>query len=50
MSDQTDPAATARSMPDDLLVSEWDAVTDHESLTPLQQAIIDEIERRNLDL
>ena len=45
----------ARNMPDphDMtdaqLVERWNEVEDHEQLTPADQAIIDEMERREID-
>ena len=38
-----------RKMTDDELCKAWSAVKDHDSLSPLDQAIIDEIARRDLD-
>ena len=46
MEDET----TAKAMSDKELVAAWDAVEDGENLTPLQKAVIAEIERRELDL
>lgn len=39
-----------KQMTEDQLVEEWDAVEDGQFLTPRQQAVIEEIERRNIDL
>ncbi|WP_158511244.1 hypothetical protein [Sphingobium sp. MI1205] len=46
MDDATD---TAAAMTDAELVARWDQVQDPENLTPLEQAIIDEMERREVD-
>ncbi|WP_278985616.1 hypothetical protein [Sphingobium yanoikuyae] len=45
-----DETAEARAMSDKQLVDAWDEVKDSLNMTPLQQAILDEIERRNLDI
>lgn len=45
-----DAVQTAEAMSDKELVAAWDAVEDGENLTPLQKAVIAEIERRELDL
>lgn len=39
-----------KTMTDDQLVEAWDAVEDGENLNEFEQAVIDEIERRNIDL
>jgi len=39
-----------KQMTDEQLVDEWDKVEDGENLTDLEQAVLDEIERRNIDL
>lgn len=50
MPDQSN-SADASSMTDAELIAAWNAVeNDAESLTSFEQSIIDEIERRNLDL
>lgn len=49
MTQQNDEDAF-EAMSDAELIAVWDTVEDGENLTPYQQAIIDEIERRNLDL
>jgi hypothetical protein len=43
-------AAAATEMTDAELLAAWSAVEDGDNLTPLQQAVIDEIERRELDI
>lgn len=43
-------AVQAREMTDRQLLDAWNQVEGFESMTPLQQAVIDEIERRNLDI
>jgi hypothetical protein len=44
------PEQTAKAMNDKELIAAWDDVEDGENLTPLQMAVIAEIERRQLDL
>ncbi|MEO7465543.1 MAG: hypothetical protein ABIV36_00860 [Sphingobium limneticum] len=39
----------AAAMTNSELVELWDQVDDHDHLTPLQQAVIDEMERREVD-
>ncbi|WP_155986417.1 hypothetical protein [Novosphingobium resinovorum] len=39
-----------KQMTDKQLVDEWDKVEDGENLTDFEQAVLDEIERRNIDL
>ncbi len=39
-----------KQMTDEQLVDEWDKVEDGEHLTDFEQAVLDEIERRNIDL
>ncbi len=39
-----------KQMTDKQLVDEWDKVEDGENLSEFEQAVIDEIERRNIDL
>lgn len=44
-----DNAAAFAAMTDAELVGLWDQVQDPENLTPLEQAVIDEMERREVD-
>jgi hypothetical protein len=39
-----------KQMTDEQLVDAWDKVEDGENLTDFEQAVLDEIERRNIDL
>ncbi|EQB10269.1 MAG TPA: hypothetical protein VF463_09770 [Sphingobium sp.] len=39
-----------KQMTDEQLVDAWDKVEDGENLSDFEQAVIDEIERRNIDL
>lgn len=39
-----------KQMTDKELVDAWDKVEDGENLTVFEQAVLDEIERRNIDL
>jgi len=39
-----------KQMTDEQLVDTWDKVEDGENLTDFEQAVLDEIERRNIDL
>lgn len=39
-----------KQMIDEQLVDAWDKVEDGENLSDFEQAVIDEIERRNIDL
>ena len=39
-----------KQMTDAQLVDAWDKVEDGENLTDFEQAVLDEIERRNIDL
>lgn len=41
---------TATGMTDEQLLNAWAAVTDSENLTDLEEAVLAEIERRNLDI
>lgn len=41
---------TAAGMTDQQLLDAWDAVTDGENLTDVEEAVLEEIERRNLDI
>lgn len=49
MDDAADTAAAVAAMTDAELVGLWDQVQDPENLTPLEQAVIDEMERREVD-
>lgn len=40
----------ANGMSNEQLLDAWDAVEDGDNLTYLQQAVLDEIERRNLEI
>jgi hypothetical protein len=39
-----------KQMTDEQLVDAWDKVEDGENLTDFEKAVLDEIERRNIDL
>lgn len=39
-----------KQMTDEQLVDAWDKVEDGQNLTDFEQAVLDEIERRNIDL
>ncbi len=43
-------AEQVEAMTDEQLVDAWDKVEDGENLSEFEQAVIDEIERRNIDL
>jgi len=49
MANPADTAAVVAAMTDAELVSRWDQVQDPENLTVLEQAVIDEMERREVD-
>lgn len=49
MDNAADSAAAVAVMTDAELVGLWDKVQDPENLTPLEQAVIDEMERREVD-
>ncbi len=49
MDNVADNAAAVAAMADAELVARWDQVQDPENLTALEQAVIDEMERREVD-
>lgn len=49
MQDHLNAASEAADLSDQQLVEAWNAVTDPDTLSPVEQAVIDEMERRGID-
>ena len=49
MQDHLNAAGEVADLTDQQLIEAWNSVTDPEMLSPVEQAVIDEMERRGID-